>query len=158
MRVCIGSSSSGTVPATDGVFQARYAGGVFFRGDVGSSGWQRADAGVPGGVQAIAVDLSDADLVLVSTESGLFRSQDGGASWIALDLGAGQQTVTALAADPQGPTPAPPAVDSSTPRRRATPGLVLAAAFKTTASSHRSTGSCRAGEAWFMLRQAPVPR
>src|SRR5207247_987587 len=85
-------------------------GPVFTSGDRGAS-WRWASAGVAGSVHDVAVD-PERDLVYVATEVGVFRTADGGLTWIPrnegllVPNGSGNQRVgpvDAIALDPRQP-------------------------------------------------------
>ncbi len=60
-------------------------GPVFASVDRGAS-WNWASTGVAGGVHDVAVD-PERDLIYVATESGVFRTADGGSTWIPRNAG-----------------------------------------------------------------------
>jgi len=53
--------------------------------DDGGRTWDEAGGGLPAGT-AVAIDRRDPDLLLFSSESRLFVSENGGRFWRALDL------------------------------------------------------------------------
>ncbi len=65
----------------DRLYALWYADGRIFRSDDGARTWQAVGQVPAGGVPALAVDPGSPDRVYVANGVGLFRSEDGGASW-----------------------------------------------------------------------------
>jgi photosystem II stability/assembly factor-like uncharacterized protein len=89
-----------------------------WKGGRGGAGWQAASSGLPvDRVQAVAVDPSDSDVVYAGTITpfgvpsvGLFKTTDGGASWVEANNGffdrftlAEPLDVPAISVDPSNP-------------------------------------------------------
>jgi len=90
--------------------QTLYAGtarhGVYKKGLGGSSSWSPANGGLPPNarVVALAIDPTNADVIYAGLwGGGVYRSEDGGATWTARNGGLGDLQIFALALDPTEP-------------------------------------------------------
>jgi photosystem II stability/assembly factor-like uncharacterized protein len=78
------------------------AGGVYTSTDSGTT-WNLTGLN-ESSVRALAIDPTRPSTLYAGTESGVFHSTDGGASWTAINNGLTNTTVHALAIDPHTPT------------------------------------------------------
>lgn len=75
----------------------------------GGKTWNAQTGKTSSRIVALAVSPTNSNVVYAGTESlGLYKSTDGGTTWVAMNQGLGQQpgerlSVTALAIDPQNP-------------------------------------------------------
>lgn len=69
---------TGVFPTTDAVFISVYRGG-FYRRKNSSSDWEAMHSALPD--KAVRAVLQTAGVILVGTDSGVFKSQDDGKSW-----------------------------------------------------------------------------
>jgi len=76
-------------------------GGIFKSTDEGDS-WQRADTsfGTPPTILAIDVDPYDAQVVYISTDSGIYKTANGGQTWTPIGTGLNTTSITDIAIDP----------------------------------------------------------
>jgi photosystem II stability/assembly factor-like uncharacterized protein len=84
--------------------------GLVYRSDDAGGHWHLATAGLPLGAMTLAVDPSDARIVyagrgtvLGQGEASLFKTVDGGATWVPLS-GPASETISAIAIDPHDPS------------------------------------------------------
>src|ERR1700730_15165425 len=77
-----GSTTSNNFPLASPLQSALQNGGVslFVTTDGGSS-WTPFDTHIPGVVYSVSPDPSNPNTILVSTDAGIFRTTDNGASW-----------------------------------------------------------------------------
>jgi photosystem II stability/assembly factor-like uncharacterized protein len=83
------------------IYAGGYSGGIFKSIDRGDT-WQRSDSsfGIPPAVFAIEVDPYDAQIVYISTNSGIYKSMNGGQSWVPIGTGLNTTNITGIAIDP----------------------------------------------------------
>ncbi|MCC6435153.1 MAG: hypothetical protein IT196_09005 [Acidimicrobiales bacterium] len=82
---------------------AEHKGGLFrLPAGAGPDGWQRLSGGLApdAQVRAVAVDPSDPNRVWCGCEDGPYRSDDGGDSWVPVELPGPYRTVWTLVFDP----------------------------------------------------------
>ena len=79
--------------------------GGLFRLDTASGRWQKLTAGLPDGVEArcVAAQPGAPNVIYVGTQSGPYRSSDGGDSWNRLALPGGDRLVWSILLDPKDP-------------------------------------------------------
>jgi photosystem II stability/assembly factor-like uncharacterized protein len=83
-----------------------YAGGegVVFK-HATPEGWTAAiTSGLPGGINALAVDASNPDTVYAAARGAVFRSTDGGINWVEVGTGLSLSLVNALVIDTTSPS------------------------------------------------------
>jgi len=93
--------------------------GGFFRSEDGGEHWERSDAGIPGQVFAVAFDPETPGRMYAGTDTGLYRSEDRGTTWVRIAL-AGDHVIEVAVAPGD-------------------PHVVLAGLERTHASTQRST-------------------
>ncbi len=86
--VTVDPGNSGTI------YAATFGGGLFKSTDHGDSWTQLGNGMGTMSIDAVAVDLFDSDLVLAATNTGLYRSEDAGASWNLVDVATGSAIKT----------------------------------------------------------------
>ncbi len=110
--------------------------GGLFRLAEGAQQWERLGGGLPKATQvrAVAVNPTDPATVWCGTETGPYRSGDGGNSWELVPLPGQYQTVWSMGFDPQN-------------QDRLYVGTAPAAVYRSCAGSAR----------WELLEQAAIP-
>jgi photosystem II stability/assembly factor-like uncharacterized protein len=91
-----------TLGASDGVLYASTSGGILKSSD-GAATWTSAGDGLPDQalVVRLAPDPRNAGVVVAQTaDQGLFRTQDGGETWSAVDTGREPASIESFAVDP----------------------------------------------------------
>jgi photosystem II stability/assembly factor-like uncharacterized protein len=78
----------------NGLLYAGLTNGVYLSSNKGSS-WVRADSGLGGDTNVIALAINSIGTVFAATDAGLFRSTDNGNFWVLVDTG----SVSALTID-----------------------------------------------------------
>jgi photosystem II stability/assembly factor-like uncharacterized protein len=69
----------------------------------GGVSWTEVDSGLPGYVNALAIDPQNSGTLYAGSGSGVFRSTNGGANWDPLNSGLTTLAVNTLAIDSQNP-------------------------------------------------------
>jgi photosystem II stability/assembly factor-like uncharacterized protein len=111
-----GSTTSNNFPLASPLQSSLQNGGVslFVTTDGGRS-WTPFDTNIPGIVYSVSPDPSNANIILVSTDAGIFRTTDNGASW----------SLRAIASFPTV-VPIPRAVATFLTRSPANPNVIYA--------------------------------
>ena len=72
--------------------------------DLTGASWNHVSRGAMARVRVLAIDPLDPAIVYAGGGSGVFKSADGGSSWMAINAGLTSPDVSDLAIDPALPT------------------------------------------------------